>query len=110
MKRTLKIIGLVFGVIFLLLGALAAAYFINPEGFENRIYETFYPKVVHEDKFTETIRVEIPEVYELMWVACSLTEAFTVDENLTSRNERFAAYHTAVEEHFGAYRDHPLIQ
>ncbi len=110
MKRVLKMIAWFLGSLLLILGVLALLYFINPTAVEDQVFETFYPKVTKEEKFQEPIRVEIPEVYELMWIACSLTDAFEKDANLTTRNKRFEDYHQAVTTHFGAYKSHPLIQ
>ncbi|MEM6379813.1 MAG: DUF4932 domain-containing protein [Bacteroidota bacterium] len=110
MKRILKTLGLIFGILFLIIGLLALGYFINPNAVEEQALELLYPKVKNEANFQEAIQVEIPEVYELMWIACSLTEAFEKDDNLTTKNDRFKAYHEAVETQFGAYRSHPLIQ
>ena len=110
MKRILKTLGLIFGILFLCIGLLVLGYFINPDAVEEQALDLLYPKVKNEANFQDPIQVEIPEVYELMWIACSLTEAFEKDDNLTTKNDRFKTYHAAVENHFGAHRSHPLIQ
>lgn len=111
MKRTLKIIGITLGIILLPFLILAAAYLINPNKFEATLYNTFYPKVNNTASFDGKISVENPEVYELMWIACSLTEAFRQDDNVTSRTDpAYADYQAAVDQYFATFKDHPLVQ
>ncbi|MEO0339489.1 MAG: DUF4932 domain-containing protein [Bacteroidota bacterium] len=110
MKSFLKITAWAIGCIILLLGITAILYFSNPQKFEAKVYDAFYPRVKNTEKFSGKALIEIPEVYELMWIACSLTETFQKDENLTSAPEEFPDYHQAIQQQFQAHQDHPLIQ
>lgn len=111
MRRVLKIIGILLATILTPILFLAAAYFIDPDGFQEKIYHTFYPKVKNTEAFASQITVENPDVYELMWIACSLTEAFRADDNVTSRTDRgYEAYQAEVDAHFAGFKDHPLVK
>jgi len=111
MRRILKITGILLATILTPILFLGGAYLINPDGFQEKIYNTFYPQVKNTEAFAGKITVENPEVYELMWIACSLTAAFRQDDNVTSRtDEAYADYQTAVEAHFGEFQDHPLVK
>ena len=111
MKRIIKTIGIILATLLVPVLILVAAYLLNPGKVEEKVYNAFFPKVKNTAAFSGKITVENPEVYELMWIACSLTEAFRQDDNVSSRtDESYADYQTSVDQQFGTFKDHPLVQ
>ncbi|MEL7120481.1 MAG: hypothetical protein AAFO07_13605, partial [Bacteroidota bacterium] len=83
------------------------AYFVAPNWVENIAVKLLYPTVTIEDKYVNNFSVEIPQVYELMYIACSLTETFKNDDNLIS--SRTPEYLAEVNGHFSEFSLHPLV-
>ena len=110
MKKVLRFTAFSLLALLILSAVLAGLYFSDPEGAQNKIYEAFYPKVQNMDKYRGQFTAEIPQVYELMWIACSLTDAFQADDNVLNRGGVHRAYLTAVKKHFGSHAEHPLVK
>ncbi len=89
--------------LFLILGI---TYLISPEYIENKVMDLFLPTVNIENKYKNKIVVENPEVYELMQIACSLTETFQKDQNLIDKRTE---YYYDFENYFSSFKDHQLI-
>ena len=68
--------------------------------------DLFFPTVNIEEKYKNKITVEIHEVYELMQIACSLTETFQKDQNLINQDSK---YYAEFINHFEKYNNHDLI-
>ena|GEM_PF-1812778 len=110
MKKVLRFTAYSLLILLILSAALAGFYFSDPEGAQDKIYQAFYPKVQNMDKYRGQFTAEIPQVYELMWIACSLTEAFRNDDNVLNQEGTHRDYLTAVKKHFEPYADHALIK
>ncbi|SDU12332.1 protein of unknown function [Polaribacter sp. Hel1_33_78] len=105
-RKTLKFFGKLLLVTIILLAVLVITYLIKPEFIENKAIDIFYPTVNIENKYRDKIIVENPEVYELMQIACSLTETFQNDQNLTNHK---TGYYTNFINHFKSYKNHELV-
>jgi len=110
MKKVLRFTGRFLAVLLLIVAILVGIYFAYPNKVEAYVYDAFYPKLRQVDKYRGQFTAEVPAVYELMWIACSLTEAFRTDDNVLNREGLHADYLRAVEDHFGGDADHPLVQ
>ncbi|MEN0050366.1 MAG: DUF4932 domain-containing protein [Bacteroidota bacterium] len=104
MKKLLKYLLIPIGILVI----LAIVYFINPNYFNNLMVDLLYPTVTIEEQHQNKVSVEIPTVYELMYIACVLTKTFQQDDNLIS--QRTPEYYAEVLQHFEPYKDHPLVQ
>lgn len=51
--------------------------------------DLFFPSVNIEEKYKNKITVETHGIYELMQIACSLTETFQKDQNLIDQDLRY---------------------
>ncbi len=89
--------------LILLLGII---YLIKPNWIQNGARSIFYPKVNISDTYMNKIVVENPEVYELMHIACGLTNTFQEDANLLRKN---TDYYQAVEAWFADHSEHELV-
>ncbi|MGM0579491.1 MAG: DUF4932 domain-containing protein [Bacteroidota bacterium] len=65
-----------------------------------------YPTVNISEEYKNKIVVEVPEVYELMQIASSLTETFQNDPNLIKRNN---PYYDDFRDHFKGFENHELV-
>jgi hypothetical protein len=110
MKKVLRVTGRFLAILLLMVGTLVGLYFANPSKVEAYVYDAFYPKLRQVDKYRGQFTAEVPPVYELMWIACSLTEAFQSDDNVLNRGGGHGDYLAAVESYFRAHADHPLVQ
>lgn len=102
-----KVLTYLLLTIVTLLLTLFITYWIAPDWEEDTAVDILYPTVTIEEEYIDTVSLEIPKVYELMYIACSLTETFKQDENLISK--RTPKYYTDVQNHFGSYDQHPLV-
>ncbi|WP_386098675.1 DUF4932 domain-containing protein [Winogradskyella maritima] len=75
---------------------------------EDIAIELLYPKVTIAKEYSDSYKIEIPKMYELMYIACSLTETFQNDSNLISK--RVPKYLNDVKSHFSKFKNHDLIQ
>lgn len=104
MKKALK-------YFFLTLAAVSISAFLiyqlAPNWVKNTAVDLLYPTVTIEKKYVNTVSIEVPKVYELMYIACALTETFKKDDNLISA--RTPQYRSDVEAHFSKYNAHPLV-
>jgi hypothetical protein len=105
-RKKLKFFGKLSLVLFFLITVLGITYLINPGFIENKAMDLFFPTVNIEEKYKNKITVEIHEVYELMQIACSLTETFQKDQNLINQDSR---YYAEFINHFEKYNNHDLI-
>lgn len=105
MKKLFKYIMLTFGLAILL---LLATYLLAPDLVKNTAVSLLYPTVTIEEKYKDKFSTEVPPVYELMYIACSLTETFQNDKNLIS--SRTPDYYAQVKKHFDEHSDHPLVK
>lgn len=103
-KRAFKYISLTLLSSVLVLGAL---YLLFPNWVKNTAVDLLYPTVTIEEKYIGHFSIEVPQVYELMYIACSLTETFQNDRNLIGY--RAPDYREEVTTHFGPYQNHPLV-
>ncbi|MEL7161191.1 MAG: DUF4932 domain-containing protein [Bacteroidota bacterium] len=103
-KRTIKYFAL---FVLTTVASLALLYLVAPNWVQDTAVDLLYPTVTIEEKYRNNFTVEIPRVYELMYIACSLTPTFRADDNLISN--RSPTYRAAVTEHFSAFHDHPLV-
>ncbi len=102
-----KVLTYLLLTIVTLLLTLFITYWIAPDWVEDIAVDILYPTVTIEDEYINTVSLEIPKVYELMYIACSLTETFKQDENFISK--RTPKYYADVQNHFGSYDQHPLV-
>lgn len=103
-KKLLKYILLVFVSIIV---GLLLLYVLFPNWFKNKAVDLLYPTVTIEEKYVDNFSIEVPQVYELMYIACSLTETFQNDDNLIG--SRAPEYLDEVTTHFSHYKNHPLV-
>ncbi|WMN12014.1 DUF4932 domain-containing protein [Marivirga salinae] len=66
----------------------------------------FYPTVNIKEKYQDKIVVEVPEVYELMQIASSLTGTFKNDPNLIKSS---SSYYQDFRNHFQEFENHDLV-
>lgn len=92
-------IGLVIGVVTI--------YFIAPKWVEDTAVELLFPTVTIEDQHRNRFSIEVPQVYEFMYIACSLTETFRSDDKLIG--DRTPEYLQEVDNHFRQFSSHPLV-
>lgn len=104
MKRALKYFLLTLAAVSI---TSFLMYQLAPNWVKNTAVDLLYPTVTIEEKYINTVSVEIPKVYELMYIACSLTETFKKDDNLISA--RTPQYRSDVEAHFSKHNTHPLV-
>jgi hypothetical protein len=105
-KKLLKYtVWLALGLISIL-GIIGTMYLVNPKNVENQLFNIFYPPVEISKKYKGNIVVEAPEVYELMQIACSLTQTCQDDPNLINQN---SGYHTDFTNHFKDFENHELV-
>lgn len=99
--KYVKIFSLVIISVLLIIGS---TYFISIQYINSfsRLFATFNI----EDCYLNKITVEVPESYELIQIAFSLTETFQNDRSLLHKNTN---YYKDVEEHFSKYKNHKLI-
>jgi hypothetical protein len=60
----------------------------------------------YKESIREDIKVDIPEVYEAMQIALSLTDTYQSDPNLIKKD---TPYYEEMMRHFSEHKDHPLI-
>lgn len=89
--------------IFVVFGII---YLANPRYVEKKTMNIFYPTVNIKEKYKDKIVVEVPEVYELMQIASSLTETFKNDANLIKSN---TGYYQDFRNHFQEFENHDLV-
>lgn len=107
MKRKLfKYFGRFIVLLLTLILILGITYLINPKYVQDKAIDLFMPTVTINDDYKNKIVVENPEVYELMQIACSLTETFQKDTNLVNKKK---AYYKGFEAHFFPYKNHELV-
>ncbi|MCD4793148.1 MAG: DUF4932 domain-containing protein [Bacteroidales bacterium] len=104
-RKTLKIIRNLLLLLLIPILIIGIIYIINPKYIENKAMDLFCPTVNINDEYLNKIVVETPEVYELMQIACSLTETFQADENLIFKG----TYYKEVETYFIPFKNHELI-
>ncbi|ADR22012.1 hypothetical protein MATR_03540 [Marivirga tractuosa] len=97
---------------WLLLGLLliavimGIAYLVNPKYVKDKAFNLFYPPIEISEKYRGKIVVEVPEVYELLQIACSLTGSFQDDSNLLRKN---SDYYGDVYKYFKNFENHQLV-
>ena len=104
-KKLLKYI--IFTVLTIIVG-LVVVYLLKPKVIEDLAIKLLYPNVSVEKKYANKYTIEIPEMYELMYIACSLTETFQNDPNLISN--RVPEYLKEVQDHFLPFKEHELVK
>lgn len=60
----------------------------------------------YKESVNEEIQVDIPEVYEAMQIALSLTDTYQSDPNLIKKD---TPYYEEMMHHFSEHKSHPLI-
>lgn len=60
----------------------------------------------YKESIKEDIQVDIPEVYEAMQIALSLTDTYQSDPNLINKD---TPYYEEMMRHFSEHKSHPLI-
>ena len=60
----------------------------------------------YENALKEEPQVEVPEVYEAMQIALSLTDTYQSDPNLINKS---TPYYQEMVSHFGRHKTHPLV-
>ncbi|HAP61945.1 MAG TPA: hypothetical protein DCR93_21405 [Cytophagales bacterium] len=103
--RFLKRFFLVLAVLIL---AVVIVYFVAPSYVKDTVVSWLYPTVTIKEEHLNQVSVEVPRVYELMYIACTLTETFQADDNLIG--SRTPHYLAEVKAHFGPLEDHPLVK
>ncbi|HET8858518.1 DUF4932 domain-containing protein [Marivirga sp.] len=107
MKRKLvRFIGWLFLGLLSILAIVGFTYLVNPKYVETKVMNTFYPTVNISDEYKDKIVVEVPEVYELMQIASSLTETFQNDDNLLKSS---SSYYQDFRNHFQEFENHELV-
>ncbi|MGD8780041.1 MAG: DUF4932 domain-containing protein [Ignavibacteria bacterium] len=106
-KKILKIVRNLFILITTPLLGLIIIYLVNPGFVEEKAYDWFYPTVNIDEKYINKIIVEVPEVYELMRIACTLTDAFQNDANRINRNTN---YYLEIESKLMRFKNHELVK
>lgn len=102
-----KLLKYFFGAIATLLLVLIVSYLIAPDYVKNKAVDLLFPTVTIEAKYQDKFVVEVPRVYELMYIACSLTPTFQADDNLIGN--RTPEYYADVLANFDQFKDHPLV-
>ncbi len=97
----------IFFALFLVALLVVILYFINPGYVQKKAYAWFAPKVRITETYRDKIVAETPPVYELMQIACSLTETFRKDKNLLNTKR---PYYKDFQAHFSSFQDHPLVK
>lgn len=105
-KKVLKYTGWLFLSLLSITAIIGVSYLVNPKYVEDKAFNLFYPPVEINEKYRGKVVVEVPEVYELMQIACSLTESFQDDSNLLRKNRD---YYDDVYKHFEDFENHPLV-
>ena len=106
LKKGFKFLGKILLTILSIFVMFLIAYLINPDYVQKKTLSFVYPTLNISDAHANKITTEVPEVYELMQIACSLTDTFQKDNNLIQKK---TAYYTDVENHFMKMKNHPLI-
>ncbi|MEM6377318.1 MAG: hypothetical protein AAF705_03840, partial [Bacteroidota bacterium] len=102
-----KLLKYTFGAVASFLLLMVAIYLIAPEFVKNKAVDLLFPTVTIEEKYQDKFVVEVPRMYELMYIACALTPTFQEDNNLISN--RTPQYRAEVMAYFEPLKNHPLV-
>lgn len=96
----------IFSLIILLILIAGATFFSLPKDVQGNVIFRLFITINIDDRFKNRITVEVPDSYELIQIAFSLTDSYRNDRNLLRKNN---PYYEEVEAYFSKYRDHKLI-